>query len=446
MNIDASWLAAQLRARSTRGIALEMSALIRVGAIPAGSRLPPVRALAGQLGISPATISAAWSELRRFNAIAGRGRTGMRVSGDPIAPRPARYGRGGHFRPGVIDLALASPDPALLPKPDAALQAAATVAGLHTYVRVPILAALRDAVAPRWAYPASAYLATNGGYEAVHTVLQALLLPGSLVAVEEPTAIRLLDLLDAAGATPLPVACDAEGPLPEDLAAALARRPAAFLFQPRTHAVTGHIVSPARMAALAVVLRGQDTLVIEDDGIGDLSAAPPASLGAAMPGRVVHIRSFSKSLGPDFRLAVLSAPPEMVERLHAFRGFGVGWTSRILQAAVAALLTDPSTDTVLATAPASYATRRRALLAALAARGIHLPDRDGLAIWLPVRSEQFALVTLAAHNIAVIAGSACTTRSSAHVRVATSLLTGQPDKIADALALAAAGADKAFFL
>jgi DNA-binding transcriptional MocR family regulator len=385
MNIDASWLAAQLRARSTRGIALEMSALIRVGAIPAGSRLPPVRALAGQLGISPATISAAWSELRRFNAIAGRGRTGMRVSGDPIAPRPARYGRGGHFRPGVIDLALASPDPALL-------------------------------------------------------------LPGSLVAVEEPTAIRLLDLLDAAGATPLPVACDAEGPLPEDLAAALARRPAAFLFQPRTHAVTGHIVSPARMAALAVVLRGQDTLVIEDDGIGDLSAAPPASLGAAMPGRVVHIRSFSKSLGPDFRLAVLSAPPEMVERLHAFRGFGVGWTSRILQAAVAALLTDPGTDTVLATARASYATRRRALLAALAARGIHLPDRDGLAIWLPVRSEQFALVTLAAHNIAVIAGSACTTRSSAHVRVATSLLTGQPDKIADALALAAAGADKAFFL
>jgi DNA-binding transcriptional MocR family regulator len=449
MDIDATWLAAHLRARSTRGIAQEMGALIRAGAIPAGAHLPPVRGLAEQLGVSPATISAAWSELRRFNAIIGRGRTGMRVSGDPIAPRPARYGRGGYFGPGAIDLALASPDPALLPNLSAALRAAETASGLHTYVRVPILDALRDAVAPRWAYPAAAWLATNGGYDAVHIVLQALLMPGALVAVEEPTAIRLLDLLEAAGATPLPVACDTEGPLPGELAAALARRPAAFLFQPRTHAVTGHVVSPARMAALETVLRGHDTLVIEDDGIGDLSAAPPASLGGAMPGRVVHIRSFSKSLGPDFRLAVLSAAPDVVERIQAFRGFGVGWTSRILQAAAAALLTDPATDAVIALARATYAARRRALLAELAARGINLPDQDGLAIWLPVRSEQFALVTLAARNIAVIAGSACTIRPSAHVRVATSLLTERLGEVADALALVHADAEKegkVFFL
>ena len=445
MEIDAPWLATRLRARSIRGIAQEVSALIRAGAIPAGTQLPPVRDLAAALRVSPATVSAAWSDLRRFNAITGRGRTGMKVSGDPIAPRPARFGRsrfgrGGHFAPDVIDLSVASPDPALLPPLGAALRAAEAAPRLHSYIREPILPTLRAAVAPRWAYAADAYLATNGGYDGVHMALQALLMPGSLVAVEEPTAARLLDLLEAAGATPLPVACDAEGPRPDELAAALCRKPAAFLFQPRTHAATGHVVTPARLAALEAALRGHDTLVIEDDGIGDLSRAPPASLGAAFPSRVVHIRSFSKTLGPDFRLAVLSAPPDLVDRIQAFRSFGVGWTSRILQAAAAALLTDPATDAIIAHARATYATRRRTLLAALATRGLHLPDQDGLAIWLPVRTEQVALVTLAAHTIAVMPGSNYLIRPTAHVRVATSLLRDRVDEVADALALVHADA------
>ena len=37
-----------------------------------------------------------------------------------------------------------------------------------------------------------------------------------------------------------------------------------------------------------------------------------------------------------------------------------------------------------------------------------LPDRDGLCIWIPVKSEQFALVTLAARGIVVLPGQMCT--------------------------------------
>jgi aspartate/methionine/tyrosine aminotransferase len=84
----------------------------------------------------------------------------------------------------------------------------------------------------------------------------------------------------------------------------------------------------------------------------------------------------------------------------------------------------------------AYAQRRRGLIAALAARGMRAPDRDGLCLWLPVRSEQFALVTLAAHGIAVRGGGNFSPRPSDHIRVATSLLPD--DKVAalaDALAL-----------
>ncbi|WP_338510764.1 hypothetical protein VRB34_06660 [Erwinia aphidicola] len=53
-----------------------------------------------------------------------------------------------------------------------------------------------------------------------------------------------------------------------------------------------------------------------------------------------------------------------------------------------------------------YRQRRQRLLSALILRGVALPDRDGLSIYLPVQSEQFAMITLAARGIAVLPGSA----------------------------------------
>ena len=58
---DAEWFAERLGDRTMRGIARETSALIRSGVLPVGSKLPPVRDLAYVLGVSPATVSQAWS-------------------------------------------------------------------------------------------------------------------------------------------------------------------------------------------------------------------------------------------------------------------------------------------------------------------------------------------------------------------------------------------------
>jgi DNA-binding transcriptional MocR family regulator len=434
-SVTIDWLTANLQDRSQRGIAIETSALIRSGAIPVGAQLPPVRELAQALGVSPGTISAAWSELRRFDVISGRGRTGIRVSGNKVAPHPTRFEQIGQFAPGVIDLTLAVPDPALLPPLGEALGRAAAVEGLNSYQRIPIIDQLAAAVKPRWPYGAEAYAATHGGYDAVHVTLQALLIPGSVVAVEEPTAMRLLDILDGVGAYVMPVACDAFGPKPADLAAALRKSPTAFLFQPRTHAVTGHRVGKDRLKELADVLAASDALIIEDDGIGDISVSPSSRLGRRFPKRVVHIRSYSKSLGPDLRLAVLSSSRDIVGRIQGFRAFGAGWTSRILQAAGAYLIEDAKTEAIVGRARRVYAERRQGLVDLLGLRGIKLPDRDGLCLWLPVRSEQFALVTLAARNIAVMPGKKYAAGENRHIRVATSLLTERAAVVADALAL-----------
>jgi hypothetical protein len=96
-----------------------------------------------------------------------------------------------------------------------------------------LLPELQETVQKSWPYPAEAFLATSGGYNAIYTVLHAFFMPGSYIAIEDPTALRLLDTLEDLGARILPVKCDEDGPLPASLAAAMTHKPAAFLFQPR---------------------------------------------------------------------------------------------------------------------------------------------------------------------------------------------------------------------
>ena len=174
--------------------------------------------------------------------------------------------------------------------------------------------------------------------------------------------------------------------------------------------------------ALGDVLEGHDTLIIEDDGVADIAMAPRQTLGARFPDRVVHILSYSKTLGPDLRLAVLSGSASLVEQIQSYRSFSSGWTSRILQSAVAWLLKDEATQHSLEQAKQIYRQRASRFQQALAAHGKNIPDNHGLCCLMPVESEQFALITLAARNIAVAPGSKFSVRPLAAVRIATSTL------------------------
>ena len=59
--------------RTAKEISASVEAGIRAGQLAPGDQLPPVRELAGQLGVSPATVAAAYSDLRRRGLTAGAG-------------------------------------------------------------------------------------------------------------------------------------------------------------------------------------------------------------------------------------------------------------------------------------------------------------------------------------------------------------------------------------
>ncbi len=438
-DLDPQWLAARIEEPSARGIAATVAALIRAGAIPSGTRLPTVRALGLHLGVSPATVSEAWSLLRRRRSVAGRGRAGTVVIGPPDVPHPRRFEEVGRHGDRLLhDLRLAVPDTGLLPPLDDALAAALRTKDLNEYHRVPITGRLADAVRPTWPFPPADLLAVNGGFDGLMLLCQTLVVAGDRVAVEDPTAPRLLDILDAVGAEVIPVPCDERGPRPDALADVVRRKPVLFIYQPHAHSPAGHSVDAARSAELAALLRASETLVIEDDGLADLAPGPVQTLGTLLPDRVVYVRSYSKSHGPDLRLAVLGGAAPLIERARVYRTFGSGWTSRILQNCLAHLLTDPHSRALVAQAAETYATRRRRLAEALAARGVHTGGTVGLSLWLPVEDERSALITLAAHGVAVVPGGRCFAGPhQPFLRVATSRLHEHVDEVADLLAYAA---------
>lgn len=436
--VSSAWLASEIAEPSAAGIAAAIARLVRTGVLAPQTRLPTVRALAPRLNVSPATVSAAWATLRKQQIIAGGGRAGTWVLGGLAVPRPARYENIVHLWPDrTLNLSRAVPDPQLLPDLAPALQHALADPQVHTYEVVAISGPLREAVVPTWPFEASDWIAVEGGYGGLLLLLRTSVVAGEPVAVEDPATPRMLDIVDSVGARVVPVATDAEGPVPESLRQAMASRPVAFVYEPRSSSRLGASVTPQRRDELAAILEPEGILVIEDDGLGELSSQPYHGVGECLPDQTALVRTYSKSHSPDLRLAVMAGAHDAIERVRVYRQFGAGWTSRLLQNALAYLLQDDDARACVDRARLVYQERRDSMLRRLADRDVAAHGVDGLGIWVPVHSEHEAQLVLASHGIAVLTAAGSWTRPGAPaIRVSTGLPVPEPEAVADALALA----------
>jgi DNA-binding transcriptional MocR family regulator len=162
-------------------------------------------------------------------------------------------------------------------------------------------------------------------------------------------------------------------------------------------------------------------LVVEDDHLGPVAGAPARTVASGRE-RWATVRSLSKWLGPDLRCAVLVGDEHTVQRVQGRQAVGPGWVSTLVQRAVATLWTDPAVVALQERAAATYAQRRDALVAALAAHGIGASARSGLNAWVPVEAEDVAVAGLLARGWAVAAGSRFRLRSAPAIRITCSAL------------------------
>ncbi|KRF35232.1 GntR family transcriptional regulator [Nocardioides sp. Soil805] len=71
-------------------VRVQVAARITDGRLPAGSRLPTVRALAEELGLAVNTVARVYKELEADGLVATEGRRGTRVTGTVATPSAVR--------------------------------------------------------------------------------------------------------------------------------------------------------------------------------------------------------------------------------------------------------------------------------------------------------------------------------------------------------------------
>jgi DNA-binding transcriptional MocR family regulator len=420
-----------IRGGNAREIAESLELAIDAGRFAPGERLPTIRALAADLGVSPTTVNAAFAALRAHGRIGGNRRGGSVVIG-----RTA-------FQTGLVDapptaarnLAVANPDPAFLPALRPIVRASVPERRLYGEGRdgAALLAAARRWFA-RDGIPADHLAVASGAADAVERILLTQLVAGDVIALEDPTYPPYRELARALNLRVFPVAIDERGIVPAALAAALRARAKAVVVVPRGQNPTGAAFDAERVRALRRVLdAAPETLVIEDDYLADVAGAPAHTLSGRS--RWAHVRSVAKTYGPDLRLALLAGDPLTIARVQDRQRLGSGWVSHILQETVAALMADRAAGRLVRAAARTYAERRGALLEALAAHGIAAFGASGFNVWIPVPEEGAVLRALEAAGWAVDAGERYRTATPPAIRVTvTTMLAPNAARFAAALA------------
>ncbi len=398
-----------------------------------GDPLPTVRELADGLEVSPATVAAAYKVLRHRGLISGHGRRGTLVARRPPTPHSARHEPS---PTGAIDLTTGNPDPSLLPPLAPALAAIdpePRLYGTPQHVRAFTTFAAGEFEAD--GIDARFVTVVSGALDGIERILREHLRPGDHVAVEDPAFPGLLDLLKVSAFIVVPFGLDDQGPLPEDVEAALRRKCHAIVITPRAQNPTGGVISERRGRELQRILRAfPGVVLVENDYAGPISGVPSMTLSAAAE-RWAVVRSTSKFLGPDLRVAVMAGDEVTISRVQGRQALGARWVSGILQQLALALWSDPSSGRRLARAADVYAQRRTTLLDGLAARGVEARGRSGLNIWVPVREESVVTQALAARGWAVAAGERFRIASPPGIRVTIATLSSpEAERFADALA------------
>jgi GntR family transcriptional regulator/MocR family aminotransferase len=303
---------------------------IRGGALPAGSTLPPSRALATELGCSRWVVTEAYAQLTAEGYLAATVGSGTRVrhlehTEQPRGPAPARVTASPST---TIDMAPGLPDLRQFPMRQwmsAVRGAAATMAATdlghpdpagHPRLRQ-VLADYLTRVRGAQADAASITI-TGGATDAIGLLCRVLKAHGhTAVACEDPGWHRLREVARAAGLKAVPVPVDDQGLRADLLPGQAAAR--AVIVSPAHQFPTGVVLSPQRRAQLLTWAEQRDALIIEDDYDAEFryDRRPVGALQGAGKSLVALVGSVTKTLSPALGVGWMATSPAWTPLVRA---------------------------------------------------------------------------------------------------------------------------------
>jgi len=328
-------------------IADDLARRIRDHGLRPGTRLPSIRSMADQAGVSRFTVVEAYDRLVARGLAQSRRGAGffVRARSEPeLAPAgqarpgalaaPARVDIGWLLRsmfrespptgmPGGAGLLPASwLDEELVNAAVRAVGRSARTSLLgygvpqgYLPLRQQIAATLQAEGVP--AHPERSLLTCAGVTHGLDLIARHLVRPGDTVLVEDPAWFVIFGRLAAFGARLVGVPRRPDGPDLAQLDRLAARhRPRLFIVNTAVHNPTGHTLSAGAAYEVLRLAERHDFAIVEDDTYGDLHPGNPMRL-AALDGlnRVMLAGGYSKTLAANLRVGYVAASPERIQRL-----------------------------------------------------------------------------------------------------------------------------------
>ncbi|MCO1658029.1 MocR-like pyridoxine biosynthesis transcription factor PdxR [Pseudonocardia humida] len=404
-----------------RQVGAAIRASVRSGRLAVGTRLPPTRTMAADLGVSRGVVVEAYQQLIAegyltggaggYTTVAGRPRdaaSGSARALDP--PAPAARVDFGYGRADVANF----PRAAWLRSIRRALVETPGDRFLYSTGRGAVevrtaLAEYLDRVRGTAADPENV-LICNGFAQAVALLVGVAARRGARrMAVEDPSSDD--DARPIAAAAGLEVVGIPVGPDGIDVAA-LERSDADLVILTPSHQwPTGGVLPAHARAAVLSWAERRGALVVEDDYDAEYryDRQPVGAMQGLAPQRVVYAGTASKTLAPGMRLGWLVLPRDLVDDVAAAKVLADRGSAALEQLAFADFLDRGEFDRHLRRLRPVYRRRRDALLAALAER---LPELEPagvaaglhLVAWLPPDLDEASVVAAAARRGLVVNG------------------------------------------
>ncbi|MGW1595138.1 aminotransferase-like domain-containing protein [Streptomyces sp. NPDC002343] len=400
-----------------RRIADRIAADITGGRLRPGQRLPPQRAFARRHGIASSTAGRVYAELVRRGLVVGEvgrgtfvratapdGQPGLALTeaaGRPLVNLELNY----PSAPGQAELL--APALATLLRPDALGQALRPAAATGTPAAREAVAALLAQGGPRCGPERIVF--TGNARQAIAAALASLARPGGRVGVEPLTYPLVKEIAARLGLVLVPLATDAEGPVPESVADAHRAAPLSALYlQPALHNPTSLTTSAGRLRQLADCVHRLGIPVVEDRIWAFLQPGGTPPLAALAPGLVHLVDSLSKRIAPGLTAGFVVAPPGRVEAVARAVRSG-GWSAGgFALEAVVRWLGDGTVDRLVAAKRQDARRRQRLLAEKLAGFAVRSDPAAYFAWWelpAPWRADTFTAAALD-RGIAVTPGTA----------------------------------------
>jgi DNA-binding transcriptional MocR family regulator len=413
-------------------LANTMAAEIRSGSLAVGARMPSLRQVIAQHGVSQSTAFRAYYLLEEWGLIRAQERSGYYVApGAAVRDEPekrestARHALAEAAKvdiselvfsvleatrhPGVVPLGSAFPSPLLFPLQRLAkslAQAARTMSPWSTVVDLPPgNEALRQQIALRYlgmglSQPHDQIVVTNGALEALNLCLMTVTRPGDVVAVESPGFYAALQAIERLDLRAIEIPVDPHTGLNlEALSQALGQHPIrACWFMTNYQNPTGATMSLDKKKALVELLAQYDVPLIEDDVYGELhfqAEYPLPAIAFDRKGLVMHCSSFSKTLAPGYRIG-WAAAGKFAEKVQRAKLMTTLAASIPVQSGVADYLQHGGYDRHLRKLRTMLRAQRDAMNLALRR---HMPEgvkwtlpAGGYFVWLQLPQEIDALM------------------------------------------------------